>query len=104
MILISGKLFEIVKGESTNQTTGEVTPTHSAEVLHKERGKNVITSLKLDPSVVDQWEKNVGNEFSVEVRAWAMKTREGGINAGYALADKKALPVLQSAKPVLKAA
>jgi hypothetical protein len=104
MISITGKLFEIVQGESTNQQTGEVSVTHSAEVLHKERGKNVITSLKLDDSVLEQWTKNVGQDFTVEVRPWAMKTREGGIQAGYALADKKSLPVLLAAKPALKAA
>lgn len=103
-INIIGKLHEIAPGEATNPQTGEVTVTHSAEVLHKERGKTVVTSLKLDILAVEQWTKFLGQDFTVEVRPWAMKTREGGIQAGYALADKKALPVLLNAKPVLKAA
>lgn len=106
MITLTGKLLNIVKGEQADRKTGELHPTYTAEVLHQSRGKSIIDSLKLDASIVGAWSKAIGSDVSVEVRSYAMANGTGGVLSGYALADKKALPTLQSAapSPVLKAA
>lgn len=93
MFLIIGKIHEIVPSQFTNKETGEVSDQFSVEVLHKELGKSVITSLKLDVSVVPEWTKHLGKDFNAQIRPWAMKSRDG-INSGFALADKKSLPNL----------
>lgn len=102
MISLHGKLHDIVKGENKDNETGEIVATFTAEVLHKSRGKSVVDSVKLDPSVVNQWTKAIGQDISVEVRFYAMKGRDGSITSGFTLADKKCLPVVSN--PVLKAA
>jgi len=105
MISITGKLFNIVTGQSTSRETGEVSVTYTAEILHTARGKTEIANLKLDAGIVEAWTKSLGQDIAAEVRFWAMKTREGGIQSGLTLVDKKAMPViLPAAKPALKAA
>lgn len=105
MISIIGKLFNIVTGETTDRETGAISATYTAEILHTVRGKTEIANLKLDAAIVEPWSKVIGQDISAEVRFWAMKTREGGIQSGLTLSDKKALPViLPAAKPALKAA
>ena len=105
MITLTGKLLNIVQGENKDRETGEITPSHTAEILHQSRGKSVIESVKLDASILAQWGSAVGSDISVEVRSWAMSNGKGGVNSGYALADKKCLPVVVGVKPpVLKAA
>ena len=105
MISITGKLFNIVTGENIDRENGSITVTHTAEILHTVRGKTEIANLKLDASIVDAWAKAIGQDIIAEVRFWAMKTREGGIQSGLTLPDKKALPVvLAPAKPLAKAA
>jgi hypothetical protein len=93
MITLTGKLLNIVHGENKDRQTGELTQTFTAEILHQSRGKSIIESLKLDISTFTQWQKAVGSDISVEVRSWAMSNGTG-INSGYALADKKCLPVV----------
>lgn len=104
MILIFGKLYNIAHGENKDRETGEITVSHTAEILHTARGKTEIASVKLDAAVLEPWTKAVGKDISAEVRFYAMKTREGSIMSGLTLADKKALPTLQAAAPALKAA
>lgn len=100
MIFINGKLYGIAVSDNTDRDTGEVTKVHTAEVLHKSRGKSEIVGLKLDPLVVSAWSKCIGRDFNCEVRFYAMKNREGGIQSGLTLADKKALPSLIAEQPV----
>lgn len=105
MISITGKLFNIVTAETTDRETGAISATYTAEILHTVRGKTEIANLKLDAAIVEAWSKSIGQDITAEVRFWAMKTREGGIQTGLTLPDKKALPViLPAAKPALKAA
>lgn len=105
MITLTGKLLNIVQGENKDRETGEITPSHTAEILHQSRGKSVIESVKLDASIVIQWGKAVGSDISVEVRSYAMNNGKGGVISGYALADKKCLPVVAASHaPTLKAA
>lgn len=92
MITLSGTLYKIVPTENTDRKTGEITKGHTAEILSEARGKTEVVSLKLDSSVVDAWKKCLKKDISIEVRPWALRT-ETGVNAGLALADKKALPV-----------
>lgn len=92
MLTMTGKLLNIVQGQQTNKDTGEVTPTFTAEVLRKSRGKSVVDNLKIDPSVVPQWTKAIGFDFFVEVRSYAMPNGRGDINTGYSLANKTDLP------------
>lgn len=94
MISITGKLYNIATTQSTDRETGEVLNTSTAEILHTSRGKTELAALKLDPSIVESWSKVIGKDISTEVRFYAMKNREGGIQSGLTLADKKALPVL----------
>ena len=101
MFLIIGNILDISNPVFTNRETGEVRQEHSVEVLHKEAGKNVITSLKVDPSVVAEWTKAIGKEFKAEVRPWGMNGK-----TGMALVDKKSLPTIlkPSAMPLAAAA
>ena len=94
MINLHGKLYNIASTQSTDRETGEVGTTHTAEILHTSRGKTEIASVKIDASVVDAWEKCKGRDMSIEIRFYAMKTREGGIQSGLTLADKKSLPLV----------
>lgn len=104
MIQLTGKLYNIAITEATERETGEVSKVYTAEILHTARGKTEITGLKLDSSVADMWGKAIGRDIAVEVRFYAMKNREGGIQSGLTCADKKALPVLLRAVPVPAAA
>jgi hypothetical protein len=102
MLQLTGKVIDIVSGQNTDQATGQISTVHSAEILHKVRGKSEIASVKLDPSVVEPWTKAVGRDVSVEIRFYAMKTREGSILSGLTLADKKSLPTVH--RPAAQAA
>jgi hypothetical protein len=104
MIQLTGKLYNIAATEATDRESGEVSKVHTAEILHTVRGKTEIAGLKLDPSVADSWAKALGRDIAVEVRFYAMKNREGGIQSGLTCADKKALPVLLRAAPAAAAA
>jgi len=103
MITLSGILYNISSSNFTDRRTGEMKLTHAAEIITVSRGKSEILTLKIESALVDQWMKCKGREITVEVRAWAMLNNEKtGVNTGYALADKTALPVVQH--PPLKAA
>lgn len=97
MITIHGKLLDVTSLPSTDMQTGVVSTVHTADILHKVRSKNELASVKLDESVLDGWSKCIGKDITAEVRFYAMKTREGGINSGLTLADKKSLPTWNSA-------
>lgn len=101
MISITGTLYNIAASQNTDRETGEVSTVHTAEILHQTRGKSEIAGVKLDPSVVPSWEKAKGREISAEVRFYAMKNREGGIQSGLTLADKKGLPVILQAQKLV---
>ncbi len=92
MIFIVGKLLEIVKGSKTDDRTGEIRPTHTAEILHKTRGKHEVASVKIDVSTLESWMKAIGQDIQTEVRFYALKTREGSIMSGLTLSDKTGLP------------
>lgn len=94
MIYITGNLYNIATSQNTNSETGVISTVHTAEILHQSRGKSEIAGVKLDPSVVPSWEKAKGRDINVEVRFYAMKNREGGIQSGLVLADKKSLPMV----------
>ena len=94
MIQLTGKLLNISANPFTDRQTGETGTTHSAEILHTARGKLEVLALKLDSGLVDSWSKAVGRDIAIEVRSYAMKSSDGGIMSGYAMADKRALPVV----------
>jgi hypothetical protein len=91
MITLFGQLLNVIPGENKNRETGEITKNFTAEVLHQSRGRSVVDSVKLDTEVGPAWTKLIGQDISVEVRFYAMKTSEG-VTSGLTLADKKALP------------
>nr|WP_315848084.1 hypothetical protein [uncultured Rhodoferax sp.] len=105
-LTLSGRLIGLVRSDNTDRETGAITQVVAAEILHQERGKSVIESLKFDLACIPGWEKAVGQNVELEVRMYAMKSNSGGIQSGLALADKKAYPVVVQATPVstLKAA
>lgn len=96
-LYLVGQLLDIARGESKDPKTGEINATVAAEILHKERGKSTIESLKFDPSVLAQWDGAKGKNVQIEVRQFAMKSSEGGVIAGLSLVDKKALPTILKA-------
>ena len=102
MLSLTGKLIDIARTQATDQKTGEVSQVFAAEILHKERGKSVVESLKFDASVLPHWEKAIGKELTVEVRMYAMGGNGGSVQSGLAMADKKSLPVFWNAAPVSK--
>ncbi len=99
MLFLSGQLLNIVAGQKTDQKTGVITPTFTAEVLHKSAGKSVVENVKIDtsPAVVEGWRAATGKAIQVEVRVYAMKTGDGGVMHGLTLADKTALPTVGKA-------
>lgn len=99
MIFIAGKLFEITQNEVTDKKTGAIDQVYKAEMLHKSRGKNEITPVKLPPEMVEQWRKFLSQDITFEVAFYAMRQAEG-VSSGLMLADKKSLPVIQNRKPV----
>lgn len=103
MIQLTGKLYNIAVNDVTDRETGEVSKVHTAEILHTVRGKTEIAGLKLDAAVADSWAKALNRDIAVEVRFYAMKNREGGIQSGLTCADKKALPLLLRAAPAAAA-
>lgn len=104
MIQLTGKLYNIAVTEATDRETAEVSKVHTAEILHTVRGKTELVGLKLDAAVSDAWAKALGRDIAVEVRFYAMKNREGGIQSGLTCADKKALPLLMRTAPAAAAA
>lgn len=95
MLNLIGLVHDVIKGEKKDYETGEITPEFSVELLHKKRGKGELVSLKLDSAVVAQgWTKAIGQQVSVEVDYYAIKTREGSVQKGLSLVDKKALPTV----------
>lgn len=106
MITLSGKLYNVMTSDYTDRNTGEVSKVNTAEILHTVRGKTEIAAVKLDDSVVTGWTQCTGKEITCEVRFYAIKTSDGGINSGLILADKKSLPtwITPSLEPVKKAA
>lgn len=92
MIVINGKLYNVVTNPFTDRDTGVITQVSTAEILHTSRGKTELVALKLDPGVAESWKKAEGRDITVEVGFYAMKTREGGIQKGLMLADKRSLP------------
>lgn len=100
MLQLTGNIYDVYSSDFTDKSTGEVTRDYKAEILHKSKGKTEITVLKVDFSTFESWLKVKGRDMVVEVRAYAMKTREGAIMQGLALADKKTLPgLLRAAAP-----
>lgn len=104
MLQLIGNIYDITVKDVTDRETGAITRVHSAEVLHKSNGKTEVTVLKIDPACLDGWTKAKGRDMGVEVRAYAIKTREGGILQGVSLADKRALPGLLRSVPAPLAA
>ena len=101
MLTLSGKLLNIVQGEKKDYTTGEISPSFTAEILHQARGKSLVDTVKIDPSTLMIWEKLIGQDLSFEVRVYAMKGNDGTVQSGLTLADKKGLPfVTPVARPV----
>lgn len=103
MLTLAGKLINVSTAPFTDRETGVITPVHTAEVLHSARGKFEVVSVKLDASCLESWKKAEGRDVAFEVGYYAMKTREGGIQKGLMLADKKALPQVARA-PIAAAA
>lgn len=105
MLTLTGKLIGLARGSNTNRDTGVIEPTVSVEILHKERGRSVVESLKIEPAAASGWDKFVDKDVVVEVRPYALKG-DNGIVSGLALADKKAYPTLPQVSPAaaLKAA
>lgn len=101
MLTLTGKILNIVQSQNTNRATGEIRQRYTAEILHTVRGRSEIVNLNLDQAASLEWQKAVGHDISVEVRSYAIKTEDGGLMEGFALADKTALPTIHKA---LKAA
>lgn len=104
MLQLNGLIYDVTSKNVTDRETGAIGVQHSAEILHKSNGKTEVLALKLDPTVFDSWLKAKGRDMTVEVRPYAMKTREGGILQGLTLADKRALPNILRAQPLAAAA
>lgn len=100
MLQLIGNIYDVTSKNVTDRETGVITLQHTAEILHKSNGKTEVLALKLDAGVADAWMKCKGRDIAVEVRPYAMKTREGGILQGLTLADKRALPNVLRAAPV----
>lgn len=92
MLTLSGQILGVIAGENKNRDTGEITKTATVEILHQSRGRSVVEAIKIDTEVTAAWTKLIGKNISVEVRTYAMKSSDGGVNSGLTLADKKALP------------
>ena len=95
MISLIGKLYNIASVSKTDSATGEVSATHTADVLHTVRGKTELASVKIELGVLEGWQKCIGKDVSIGVRFYAMKNREGGIQSGLTLDDKASFPVIQ---------
>jgi hypothetical protein len=104
MLQLTGNIYDVTSKNVTDPQTGVITRVYTAEIIHKSNGKTEVTPLKLDAAVADAWGKAKGRDMVVEVRAYAMKTREGGILQGLTLADKRCLPGLLRVAPVAAAA
>ena len=104
MLQLIGNIYDVTAKDVTDRETGVITCVYTAEVLHKANGKTEVLALKLDQAVFDAWVKCKGRDMAVEVRPYAMKTREGGIMQGMTLADKRSLPGVMRAAPVAAAA
>lgn len=104
MLQLIGNLYDVTSKNVVDRETGVITLQHTAEVLHRSNGKAEILALKLDQAVADSWSKAKARDISVEVRPYAMKTREGGIMQGLTLADKRALPNVLRVAPAGAAA
>lgn len=102
MLTLSGQLLDVVTGSNTNKQTGVISQTHTAEILHKSRGKSVVDSLKVGDAVLTSWRSAIGKNISVEVRTYSMKTSEGGIMSGLTLAFPAELPTLLDAPSASK--
>lgn len=94
MLTLTGRLIGLVRSDNTDRETGAITQVVAAEILHQERGKSVIESLKFDLACIPGWEKCIGKDVELEVRMYAMKGNNGSIQSGLALADKKAYPMV----------
>lgn len=104
MLQLIGNVYDVTSKNVTDRDTGVISIQHTAEILHKLGGKTEVLVLKLDQSVVEAWSKVKGRDIAVEVRPYAMKTREGGVMQGVSLADKRALPGVLRTAPVAAAA
>lgn len=92
MLQLTGNIHDVYSAEFTNRETGVISRDFKAEILHKSNGKTEILTLKVDASAFESWLKVKGRDMMIEVRPYALKSREGGIVQGLALADKKSLP------------
>lgn len=104
MIQLTGIIYDVTAKNVTDRDTGVISLQNTVEILHKSNGKTEVLALKLDQAVAESWAKAKGREMVVEVRSYAMKTREGGIMGGYVLADKRSLPTVLRSAPVAAAA
>jgi hypothetical protein len=84
---------------NTNRNTGEITHDCTVSAFHTVRGNGELENFKIDISVSEHWKKAVGREFRAEVRPFAMTKKEGGLNQGLSLIDKKSLPTLVQSQP-----
>lgn len=100
MLTLSGQILNVISGENKNRDTGEITKTATVEILHQSRGRSVVEAIKIDIEVFAAWMKLIGKNISVEVRTYAMKSSDGGVNSGLTLADKKALPFVDAERKV----
>ena len=100
MFLLTGTIIDVLSTESKDRETGVISQVYTVEVLHRSRGKSEVVSLKIDIDVVDSWRKFKGKDCHMEIRFYAMKNRDGGVQQGVMLTDKKILPTLRAPVPV----
>lgn len=104
MLLIHGKILNVVFSENRDKNTGEIRKITQVEILHISKGRNVIDNLKIDLSVANEWQKAIGKDITAEVAVYAIKAEDGSLVHGFSLADKKSLPTVQTKQNHLAAA
>lgn len=104
MITIHGKVINAEAINFTDRSTGEVKKNARLELLHRVRGRHEVQAFSIDAATLPEWQKIVGQDVSFEVSPYLIDGDGGKAIAGLAMADKKALPVLQRQAQQLKAA
>lgn len=97
-LTLTGHLHKIAETSQTDRKTGEIRPKYIAEVLDTRKGRTVIESLTIEDTVFPEWKKAVGQEISIGVRPYSMKTEDGSLISGLSCAEKSALPVIHKVK------
>lgn len=99
MITIHGKVINAEPINFTDRSTGEVKKNARMELLHRVRGRHEVQAFSVDASTLSEWQKVVGQDVSFEVSPYLIDGDGGKAIAGLAMADKKALPVVQQRQP-----